>query len=44
VLECAVRDVRRDLAGGDIDVHELRHAVEWLLSAAEPVIADHSHL
>ncbi len=44
VLECAVGDVRRDLAAGMSTVAELGEALRWLLDAAEPVIADHSHL
>jgi hypothetical protein len=44
VLECAVGDVRRDLAAGMTTVAELGEALRWLLDAAEPVIADHSRL
>jgi hypothetical protein len=44
VLECAVGDVRRDLAAGMVSAAELGEALRWLLDAAEPVIADHSRL
>ena len=37
VLECAVEDVERDLAGTPTKA-EFRDAVDWLLGAARPVI------
>lgn len=37
VLECAVEDVERDLAGTPTRA-EFRDAVDWLLAAARPVI------
>ena len=36
VLECAVEDVDRDLAGGATK-QELQDAVNWLLQAAKPL-------
>jgi hypothetical protein len=44
VLECAVADVRRDLAAGMSSAAELGEAVQWLLDAADPVVAEHSRL
>ncbi len=44
VLECAVADVRRDLAGGMTSAAELGEALRWLLDAADPVVAEHSRL
>lgn len=38
VLECAVSDVERDLAGTPTKP-ELREAVEWLLQAARPLVS-----
>ena len=43
VLECAIADVRRDLAAG-IEGDDVREALEWLLASAEPVVAAHSRL
>lgn len=40
VLECAIGDVRKDLAGG-MDLAETRAALDWLLRCAEPVVAAH---
>ena len=37
VLECAVEDVDRDLAGGATKP-ELQDAVNWLLQAARPLV------
>lgn len=37
VLEAAVQDVRRDLAGSPTKA-DLRDAVDWLLEAAEPLV------
>ncbi len=37
VLECAVEDVERDLAGSPTRA-EYQEAVDWLLAAARPVI------
>ena len=44
VLECAITDVRRDLAAGMKGEEDLREALEWLLASAEPVVAAHSRL
>jgi hypothetical protein len=38
VLEAAVEDVERDLAG-DPDVADYRDAIGWLLDAARPLLA-----
>jgi len=37
-LACAVEDVHRDLAGGH-DTDDVRRALDWLLEAAEPLVA-----
>ncbi|MFM8553938.1 MAG: hypothetical protein ACKOBO_04910 [Acidimicrobiales bacterium] len=37
VLQCAVHDVRTDIAGGRHTQQSLRELLEWLLDAAEPV-------
>ncbi|MFM8794413.1 MAG: hypothetical protein ACKOFF_05940 [Acidimicrobiales bacterium] len=37
VLQCAVLDVRTDIAGGRHTQQSLRELLEWLLEAAEPV-------
>lgn len=42
VLETAVDDVERDLREMDgEDAAELRHAVDWLLKAARPLLSLH---
>ena len=38
VLEAAVEDVERDLAGGPATKRDLQDAVEWLLDAARPLV------
>ena len=38
VLEAAVEDVERDLAEA-VDEQDVREALEWILSAARPLIA-----
>lgn len=35
VLECAIADVRQDLADGE----DLAQAIGWILEAAEPLVA-----
>jgi hypothetical protein len=37
VLECAIRDVERDLAAG-LEASEVREALVWLLDAARPLV------
>jgi hypothetical protein len=39
VLEAAIEDVERDLAEAGDDPAELRRAVDWLLQAARPLLA-----
>jgi hypothetical protein len=38
VLEAAVEDVERDLAAAPDDPEEARRAVDWLLTAARPLL------
>jgi hypothetical protein len=38
VLEAAVEDVDRDLAEGSDDPAEVRRSLEWLLTAARPLL------
>jgi hypothetical protein len=38
MLEAAVEDVERDLAGDEPTAKDLREAVDWLLDAARPLI------
>jgi hypothetical protein len=38
VLEAAVEDVDRDLAEGASDPEEVRRSLEWLLTAARPLL------
>ena len=40
VLEAAVEDVERDLAGGQPTPEELHEAVQWLLEAAKPLVRE----
>lgn len=44
VLEAAVEDVERDLAGEEPTPKELKEAVQWLLEAARPLVRDHCDL
>lgn len=37
VLQAALEDIDRDLAGGNDDPTEVRRALEWLMSAARPI-------
>jgi hypothetical protein len=37
VLECAIRDVERDLSAG-LEPAELQEALAWLLDAAKPLV------
>lgn len=43
VLEAAIEDVERDLADAE-DEHDVRSALDWLLTAARPVVQEHSGL
>jgi hypothetical protein len=44
VLECALGDVKRDNALASEDPVELREALRWLMSCAEPLVVAHSRL
>lgn len=40
VLEAAMEDAERDLAGGDASAAAYREALDWVLAAARPLITD----
>jgi hypothetical protein len=39
VLQCAIDDVQRDLGAASDDPEELRHALAWLLEAANHAVS-----